>query len=77
MGRSDSNCRRQMDMFDTGNGNLSFRIISTVTSWSATRTTVSVPVPAAPPLGLIAMAAGLLGAGALVLRARMLRASTN
>jgi hypothetical protein len=66
-----------MDMFDTGNGNLSFRIIATVDSWTATRRTVSVPVPAAPPWSLFAMAAGLLGAGALVMRARMLRTSSN
>jgi hypothetical protein len=65
-----------MDMFDLGNGGASFRIISTVTSWSATRTTVPT-TPALPPLGLAAVVAGLLGAGGLVLRARTLRASSN
>jgi hypothetical protein len=65
-----------MDMFDEGNGHASFRIIATVTSWSATRTTLST-IPVVPPLGLVAMLAGLLGAGALVLRARTLRASAS
>jgi hypothetical protein len=64
-----------MDMFDMGNGGASFRIISTVTGWSASRETIA--VPAVPPLGMVAMVAGLLGAGALLLRARMLRASSN
>jgi len=64
-----------MDMFDLGNGGASFRIIATVTAWSASRT--EIPIPAVPALGLVAMLAGLLGAGALVLRARTLRASSN
>jgi hypothetical protein len=65
-----------LDMFDTGNGDLSFRIISTVTSWSATRVS-SEPLPTVSPLGLFAMAALVLGAGALGLRARTLRASSS
>ena len=65
-----------LDMFDTGNGNASFRIISTVTSWSATRVS-SEPLPTVSPLGLFAMAALVLGAGALGLRARTLRVSSS
>jgi hypothetical protein len=65
-----------MDMFDEGNGHASFRIIATVTGWSASRETIA-STPAVPPLGLVAMLAGLLGAGALVLRARTRRASSN
>jgi hypothetical protein len=65
-----------MDMFDEGNGHASFRIIATVTGWTATRTTIP-STPAVPPLGLVAMLAGLLGAGGLVLRARTRRASSN
>jgi hypothetical protein len=65
-----------MDMFDEGNGHASFRIIATVTGWSASRETIA-STPAVPSLGLVAMLAGLLGAGALVLRARTRRASSN